>query len=85
MDRVPLSRWYGPVLLIGGIALWVVALAMLALQILALGFVRDGWVGALSHPSIAHALILAVMASMLIDHGWRLNRYARDAALDAAE
>jgi hypothetical protein len=60
-------------------------LAMLALQILALGFVREGWVGALSHPSIAHALILAVMASVLIDHGWRLHRYACDAALDAAE
>jgi nitrogen fixation/metabolism regulation signal transduction histidine kinase len=26
-----LSRWYGPVLLIGGITLWAVALAMLAL------------------------------------------------------
>jgi len=31
VDRVPLSRWYGPVLLIGGITLWAVALAMLAL------------------------------------------------------
>lgn len=60
-------------------------LAILALQILALGYVRGGWVGALSHPSIAHALILAVMASVLIDHGWRLHRYARDAAVEASE
>ena len=58
-------------------------LLILAVQILALGFVRDGWIGAMSHPSIAHALILAVMASMLIDHGVRLHLYARDAA-DAA-
>jgi hypothetical protein len=55
-------------------------LLILAVEILALGFVRDGWIGALSHPSIAHALILAVMASMLIDHGLRLHLYARDAA-----
>jgi PAS domain S-box-containing protein len=31
MDRVPLSRWYRPLLLLSGIALWAVALAMLAL------------------------------------------------------
>lgn len=59
-------------------------MALLGVQILALGFVRGGWVAQLSHPSIAHALILAIMASVLVDHGARLWLYARDAAPDAA-
>ncbi len=52
---------------------------LLAVQILALGFVQRGWIAQLSHPSIAHALILSVMAGLLIDHGTRLWLYARDA------
>ena len=59
-------------------------MAVLAVQIFALGFVQHGWIAQLSHPSIAHALILSIMAGMLIDHGTRLWLYARDAAQDAA-
>lgn len=58
-------------------------LAVLAVQILALGFVRHGWIAQLSHPSIAHVLILSIMFGMLVDHGTRLWLYARDAAPDA--
>jgi hypothetical protein len=52
---------------------------VLLVQILALGFVREGWIGELSHPSIAHALILALLASTLADAIARLWLYARDA------
>lgn len=58
--------------------------AVLIAQILALGFVREGWIGQLSHPSIAHGLILALIASVLVDAFERLRLYARDAA-DAGE
>ncbi len=58
-------------------------LALLVVQILALGFVRDGWVADLSHPSIAHGLILAIIGSCLIDAITRLRAYAADA--DAAD
>jgi len=54
--------------------------AVLIAQILALGFVEEGWVGQLSHPSIAHGLILALIASVLVDAFERLRLYARDAA-----
>jgi len=55
-------------------------LALLVVQILALGFVRDGWVAELSRPSIAHGLILAIIGSCLIDAITRLRAYAADAA-----
>jgi hypothetical protein len=54
--------------------------AVLIVQILALGFVAEGWVGELSHPSIAHALILALIASCLADAIARLRLYAQEAA-----
>jgi ABC-type amino acid transport system permease subunit len=54
--------------------------AVLLVQILALGFVNSGWIGELSHPSIAHGLILALLASSLADAITRLRLYARDAA-----
>lgn len=53
---------------------------VLVVQILALGFVHEGWVGELSHPSIAHGLILALLASSLADSVARLWLYAREAA-----
>lgn len=58
--------------------------AVLIAQILALGFVHEGWVGQLSHPSIAHGLILTLIVSVLVDAFERLRLYARDAA-DAGE
>lgn len=62
-------------------------LGMLVVQILALGFVREGWVADLSHPSIAHGLILAIIGSILIDAITRLRAYAddADAESDAAD
>lgn len=59
-------------------------LSILIVQILALGFVNRGWVTALSNVGIAHGLILAIMASVIIDHGARLQAYASDAAFAAA-
>ncbi len=53
-------------------------LAVLVVQILALGFVREGWIGELSHPSIAHGLILALLASELANAIARLGLYARE-------
>ena len=55
---------------------------VLAVQILVLGFVDHGWVSELSRPTIAHALILAIIASALVDGVARLRAYAQDA--DAA-
>lgn len=61
-------------------------LLVLAVQILVLGFVQEGWVGQLSRPTIAHALILAVIASVLVDAIARLRAYALDTdASEAAE
>lgn len=60
-------------------------LLVLAVQILTLGFVHEGWVARLSRPTIAHALILAVIGSVLVDAIARLRAYALDAAADAAE
>ncbi|MGQ0799594.1 MAG: hypothetical protein ACT4NL_05740 [Pseudomarimonas sp.] len=58
-------------------------LALLIAQILALGFVRDGWVAEMSHPSIAHGLILAIIGSCLTDAISRLRAYAADADANA--
>lgn len=60
-------------------------LAMLVVQILTLGFVHDGWVAQLSRPTIAHALILAIIGSAMVDAVVRLRAYALDAAAAAAE
>jgi hypothetical protein len=60
-------------------------LLMLGLQILVLGFVQHGWVSQLSRPSIAHALILAIILSVLIDSVSRLRAYAREAAAAAQQ
>lgn len=60
-------------------------LIALAVQILALGFVQDGWVADLSNPTIAHALILAVIGSVLVDAIARLRAYALDAAAAEAD
>ncbi|GAB2514761.1 hypothetical protein [Lysobacter humi (ex Lee et al. 2017)] len=60
-------------------------LAVLAVQILTLGFVHGGWVAQLSRPTIAHALILAVIGSVLVDAIARLHAYAQDAAAAEAE
>lgn len=60
-------------------------LAMLVVQILTLGFVREGWVAELSRPTIAHALILAIIGSALVDAITRLRAYAIDNAAAAAE
>ncbi|HEX5693030.1 MAG TPA: hypothetical protein VFY00_00225 [Arenimonas sp.] len=60
-------------------------LLMLGVQILVLGFVREGWVSELSRPTIAHALILAIIGSALIDAIARLGAYARDAMAEAHE
>lgn len=60
-------------------------LLLLAVKILTLGFVREGWVAQLSRPTIAHALILAVTTSVLVDAIARLRAYALDAAAAAAE
>ena len=57
-------------------------LLLLLLQILALGFGRSGWVAQLSRPNIAHALILAIIVSVLIDRVVCLRAYSRDAALE---
>lgn len=60
-------------------------LLVLAVQILVLGFVHEGWVAQLSRPTIAHALILAIILSVLVDAVTRLLAYARDAEAEAAE
>ncbi len=54
--------------------------AVLIAQILMLGFAQGGPVAQLSHPLIAHALILALICSVLVDAFERLRLYARDAA-----
>lgn len=51
---------------------------MLVVLILALGFVDRGWVGAWSRPGIAHALILVILLSVVLDTLSRLVDYARD-------
>lgn len=57
------------------------ALVMILIaQILTLGFVREGWVGELSHPAIAHGLILALLVSVLADAIARLRLYSLEAA-----
>lgn len=56
-----------------------VLLLVLAVQILVLGFVHDGWVAQLSRATIAHALIVAIILSVLADGTTRLHAYARDA------
>lgn len=60
-------------------------LALLAGAILLLGLVHDGWVARLSRPSIAHWLIFAIIASVVVDAAVRLAAYARDAAGDDAD
>ncbi len=60
-------------------------LLVLGVQILALGFVHEGWVSELSRPTIAHALILAIIASAIVDGFARLRAYAREAAAGALE
>ena len=60
-------------------------LLVLAIQILVLGFVHHGWVSQLSRPTIAHALILAIIVSVIIDGFTRLRAYAREAAEAALE
>lgn len=60
-------------------------LLALVVQILVLGFVHHGWVGQLSRPTIAHALILAIILSVLVDGVTRLRAYAREAAAAARQ
>lgn len=57
---------------------YVLVLALIAL-ILVLGFVQGGAVGQLTHPMIAHGLILLLILSVLVDAFERLRRYAQDA------
>jgi len=59
-------------------------LVLLAVGILLLGFVHEGWIGQLSRPSIAHWLILAVVTSVVVDALVRLRAYAEDAMHDDA-
>lgn len=60
-------------------------LLVLGIQILVLGFSHQGWVSQLSRPTIAHALILAVIVSVLIDGFTRLHAYVREAAAGVQE
>ncbi|MFC0679349.1 hypothetical protein ACFFGH_16055 [Lysobacter korlensis] len=60
-------------------------LLALAVQIGVLGFVHEGWVSRLSRPTIAHALILAIIASVLVDAIARLRAYALDAAASGSD
>ena len=60
-------------------------LLVLVAQILVLGFVHEGWVSELSRPTIAHALILAIIASAMVDAVARLRAYALDAAACEAD
>ncbi|MCK7592865.1 hypothetical protein [Pseudomarimonas salicorniae] len=59
--------------------------ALLIAMILALGFVRGGWIGQLSHAAIAHGLILVLMLSVVADALVRLRCYALDATAERAE
>jgi hypothetical protein len=60
-------------------------LLVLLVQILTLGFVHEGWVSELSNPTIAHALILAIISSAIVDSFVRLRAYAAEAAAGVAE
>lgn len=60
-------------------------LLALGVQIMALGFVQHGWVSQLSRPSIAHALILTIILSVLIDSVARLRAYVHEAAAAAQQ
>ena len=60
-------------------------LLVLVVQILVLGFVHDGWVNQLSRPTIAHALILAIIVSALVDAIARLRAYALEAMASEAD
>ncbi len=60
-------------------------LLALGVQILVLGFVQHGWVSQLSRPTIAHALILTIILSVLIDGFTRLRAYALEAEASARQ
>ena len=82
-DRQPRADERDRAIAAGGMrAAYYGLVLVLVVQILVLGFVDHGWVSQLSRPTIAHALILAIIASVLAGDVTRLRAYARDA--DAA-